>query len=113
MTATTTSRKLLIKPLTSVIGAEVEGLDLRRPLDAETAAELESELVRWKVLFLRDQDISFEQHLAFAKHFGEPTAAHPVQKADPETPELMVVETQKGGANFGHGFERPQFGRRG
>ncbi|HRD27728.1 MAG TPA: TauD/TfdA family dioxygenase, partial [Caulobacter sp.] len=52
---------LTIVPLTPTIGAEVEGIDLARPLDDATVKALRQALLDWKVLFFRDQDITTEQ----------------------------------------------------
>ncbi|WP_258276042.1 TauD/TfdA family dioxygenase [Paenibacillus sp. SC116] len=60
-----------IKPLGPLIGAEIEGVDLRNPLTPEVKNELNRALLEWKVLFFRNQDITSEQHVAFAKHWGE------------------------------------------
>jgi len=65
-------RTLELAPLTPVIGARVEGLDLRHPLDEAQRAELRDALARHLVLFFRDQELTDEQHVAFASIFGEP-----------------------------------------
>jgi len=68
----TPPRTLELAPLTPVIGARVEGLDLRHPLDEAQRAELRDALARHLVLFFRDQELTDEQHVAFASIFGEP-----------------------------------------
>ena len=60
-----------VKPLTPTIGAEIFGVDLAKPLDDATLAALHRTLLDWKVVFFRDQDITTEQHIAFARCFGE------------------------------------------
>lgn len=49
---------------------EVAGLDLRQPISAATAAELERGMDRYAVLVFRDQDIDDTQQIAFSTHFG-------------------------------------------
>jgi len=66
-----------LRPLAATVGAEVEGVDLREPLDGETFAEIRRAFLAWRVLFFRDQPISAEQHVAFARRFGE-LEGHPV-----------------------------------
>ena len=61
---------ITIKPVTSTIGAEVSGIDLRRPLADETVAEVRQALLDHLVVFFRNQHISDEEHLAFALRFG-------------------------------------------
>lgn len=67
---------LTVDQLTPVIGAEISGVDLGQPLDRAVRDELYALLLRHKVLFFRDQDISRDQQLTFATHFGE-LYAHP------------------------------------
>ena len=59
------------RPLSPTIGAEIEGVDLTRPIDDETFDEIERALLAHKVIFFRDQPLDIEQHLAFALRFGE------------------------------------------
>ena len=70
--------KLRFQAVTPVIGAEVSGLDLRQPLDAETVAKLRKKLLKHKVLFFRDQPIADEDHIRFSSYFGAVTPAHPI-----------------------------------
>jgi taurine dioxygenase len=81
---------LSLKPLTPTIGVEVEGVDLCSPLDAPTLAALRQALLNWKVLFFRDQDITTEQHLAFARHFGD-LEVHPFAPHKPGYPEVLAI----------------------
>jgi taurine dioxygenase len=91
-------------PLTPTIGAEVEGIDLREPLDADTLAALRQGLLEWKVLFFRDQDITTEQHLAFARNFGD-LEVHPFAPSKPGYPEVLAIthdRENKGKENTWH-----------
>jgi taurine dioxygenase len=63
------------KPVTRHIGAEVTGVDLTKPLDEEQVATVRQGLLDHLVLFFRDQDITDDEHLAFAGRFG--TLNHP------------------------------------
>ena len=58
---------LSFAPLTPMIGTMVSGIDLARPLDGAELGALRQALLDWKVLFFTDQDITTEQHLAFAR----------------------------------------------
>ena len=85
---------LEIAPLTPTIGAEIRGLDLAQPLDAATVGHLRAALLDWKVLFFRDQDITTEQHLAFACNFGE-LEVHPFAPQKPGYPEVLAITHDK------------------
>lgn len=67
---------LQVEQLTPVIGAEISGIDLREQLTPALRDELYALLLQHKVLFFRDQAISHDQQLAFARNFGE-LYAHP------------------------------------
>jgi taurine dioxygenase len=51
----TAYRRISLHPLTTHIGAEVEGADLSAAVDGELAGELRAALLEWKVLFFRGQ----------------------------------------------------------
>ena len=61
---------LRITPLHPSIGARLEGLDLRRPLTREEAAEVEAAMDRHAVLVFPGQDIDDGQQMAFGRNFG-------------------------------------------
>lgn len=95
---------LTILPMTPTIGAEVEGVDLSRPLKAATVSALRQALLDWKVLFFRDQDITTDQHLAFARNFGE-LEVHPFAPQKPGYPEVLAIthdEKSRGKENTWH-----------
>jgi len=79
-----------LAPLTPTIGAEVGDIDLAKPLDAETAEGLRAALRDWKVLFFRGQDTTTEQHLAFARRFGD-LEVHPFAPSKEGYPEVLRI----------------------
>ncbi|WP_332658761.1 TauD/TfdA dioxygenase family protein [Brevundimonas sp.] len=82
---------MLVHPLTCNIGAELEGVSLADAArDPALFAEIRALLLKHKVLFLRDQDISSADHVAFARCFGE-LEDHPVVGSDPENPGLVRI----------------------
>ncbi len=81
---------LVLAPLTPTIGAEVSGIDLRQPVSPGQTAALRQALLDWKVLFFRDQDITTEQHLAFAGAFGA-LEVHPFAPHKPGYPEVLAI----------------------
>jgi taurine dioxygenase len=85
------TRSITVEPLTCTIGAEVFGVDLGEAAgDDDLFAEIKALLLRHKVLFLRDQDMSRADHVAFAKRFG-PLEDHPVAGSDPDHPGLVRI----------------------
>jgi alpha-ketoglutarate-dependent sulfate ester dioxygenase len=77
-----------VAPVTPVVGAEISGVDLRKPLDGRTFAEIRQALNFWRVVFFRDQDLSNEQLKAFGRHFGPLTPAHPIAEGLEDHPEI-------------------------
>ena len=61
---------LKLNPLHADLAIEVSGIDLRKPLDNEALAELQSVLARYPVLVFHDQDLSDDEHATFTKSFG-------------------------------------------
>lgn len=79
-----------LTPLSTTIGAEIGGIDLSRPLTQAVRDGLYQALLDWKVIFFRDQDISAEQHLAFAQNFGG-LEIHPFAAGDETNPEILRI----------------------
>jgi taurine dioxygenase len=80
-----------VEPLTCAIGALLSNIDLGvASRDAAIVAEIRALLLKHRVLFFRDQDISRAEHVAFARHFGE-LEDHPVAGSDPENPGLVRI----------------------
>jgi taurine dioxygenase len=80
-----------VEQLTCAIGAELSNVNLGiASRDPALVAEIRKLLVRHRVLFFRDQDITRAEHVAFARHFGE-LEDHPVSGSDPENPGLVRI----------------------
>ncbi|MGR4869305.1 TauD/TfdA dioxygenase family protein [Variovorax sp. LARHSF232] len=80
-----------VEPLTCAIGAQLRNVHLgAASRDPELVAQIRALLLRHKVLFFRDQDITRAEHVAFARHFGE-LEDHPVVGSDPEHPGLVRI----------------------
>jgi len=80
-----------VEQLTCAIGAELAGVNLADAIDDDGLfAEIRAALLTHRVLFLRDQDISRAEHVAFARRFGE-LEDHPVAGSDPEHPGLVRI----------------------
>ncbi|MUM16449.1 taurine dioxygenase [Mycobacterium sp. CBMA271] len=79
------------QPLTCTIGAELFDVDLAEVSRSdELFDELRRLLLEYKVLFVRDQDITRGEHVALAQRFG-PLEDHPVAGSDPDHPGLVRI----------------------
>ena len=80
-----------IEPLAAPLGAEVTGLDLSRPLDAQDFDRLHEAHLTHHVLVFRDVHITPAQQVAFTGNWG-PLQRHVLhQFALPGQPEVLVV----------------------
>ena len=99
---TTAPIGLDLSPTSGYTGAEISGVDLRGPLDAATVAELRAALLRYKVIFFRDQRIGHAEQIAFARLFGKVTPAHPHEDNPPEGfPEILPIDSRRYEARLG------------
>ncbi len=100
-----------VLPQSAHIGALVTGLDLRQPLRADEVASVRAALLRWKVVFFRDQHLDHTQHIAFARQFGELTLGHPVFGHVEGHPELYsIAKHRKANRHAGQAEQRPWTG---
>jgi taurine dioxygenase len=89
--AVLTRGQIRVEPLTCAIGAELKGVNLGEAARSDALfADVKALLLQHKVLFLRDQDITRAEHVAFARRFGE-LEDHPVAGSDPENPGLVRI----------------------
>ena len=89
--AGTLADSIKVEPLTCTIGAELTNVQLGvASRDPALVAEIRALLLEHKVLFFRDQDITRDEHVAFARHFGE-LEDHPVAGSDPDHPGLVRI----------------------
>jgi taurine dioxygenase len=92
------SHSIEVVPLTATIGAELRRVSLAAASrDAGLFAELKALLLQYKVLFVRDQDITRAEHVALAERFG-PLEDHPVAGSDPDHPGLVRIYKDLDGA---------------
>ncbi len=82
---------LHVEPLSASIGAVVHGLDLR-DLDDATVAAVRRVWLDRKVVFFPAQHLTPDEHIAFARRFGEPTEGHPVIPGVKGHPEVFEID---------------------
>ena len=78
-----------IRPMTPAVGAEILNIDLAAGDIAERIPEIRAALLKHGVIFFRDQDLTQEQHIAFARHFGE-LEIHPTTPKDQPNPDCLL-----------------------
>jgi taurine dioxygenase len=81
-----------ITPLSSALGAQIDGIDISQPLSAQDRDTIEQALLEHQVLFFRDQPIEPQQQARFAAYFGD-LHIHPIYPNVPEQPEVLVLDT--------------------
>ena len=79
-----------VRPLTPAIGAEIHGIDLGAADIGQRIPEIRAALLEYGVIFFRDQDLTQEEHIAFARHFGE-LEIHPATPKDQANPEVLRI----------------------
>jgi alpha-ketoglutarate-dependent taurine dioxygenase len=84
-----------IRPLAIHIGAEIDGVDLSEPLNVEQVRAIRDALLKWKVVFFRNQSLDHQQHIDFARQFGEPTPGHVIFGGDDEYPEIYSIAKER------------------
>jgi taurine dioxygenase len=87
-------RRIEVNPIAGALGAEIAGADLAN-LDDETFQEIDAAWLDHLVIFFRDQTISPEQQIAFARRFGE-IHHHPFLKGMDEHPDILEIVKEEG-----------------
>ena len=94
-------RHIEVRPIAGALGAEIEGVDAARFLPDEIIAEIRRAFLDHLVIFLRNQKLTPQAQLAFARRFGEPME-YPQLKGLPECPLITpVVKLEHERVNFG------------
>jgi len=84
-----------VRPLTGTLGAELSNIDLKQPLSKEQADEIIATILKYRVIFFRQQHLTPTQQVTFAKIFGKCTPAHPLQGGlDADHPEVLVLDSK-------------------
>jgi taurine dioxygenase len=90
------------------LGAEIEGADLSRDLPDEVLAEIRGALLNHLVIFFRNQSLSPERQLAFARRWGN-IHLHPFIEGMPDHPEILeIVKRPTDKRNFGGSWHTDQ-----
>lgn len=93
--------RISVSRMAGALGAELGCVDLAQPHDTEQLDEVRDALHEFGVIVLRDQDITSEQYLAFARHFGD-ILPYPLVKGLPDYPDIVpVLKKEDERVNFG------------
>ncbi|MGQ7828837.1 TauD/TfdA dioxygenase family protein [Altererythrobacter sp. Z27] len=79
-----------VRPMTPAIGAEILNIDLGASDIGALVPQIRAALLKYGVIFFRDQQLTQEQHIAFARQFGE-LEIHPATPKDQPNPEVLRI----------------------
>ena len=80
-----------VKKIAGALGAEISGVDLSKGVSATLAAEIRQVFLEHQVIFLRHQNLSPAQFLAFAQAMGQPVE-YPFVKGLEGFPHIIEVK---------------------
>lgn len=88
--------KIEVRQVAGHIGAEIRGVDLSAPVSDDVIREIRQALLKWKVVFFRDQKIGHAEQVAFTARFGQVTYAHPLEdEPNSEHPEILAIDRRR------------------
>ena len=94
-------RTIEVCPIDGALGAEINGVDISQPLEGEVISEIRQAFLDYLVIFFRDQELTPQEQLDFARQFGEPME-YPQLKGLPECPLVTaVIKLEHERVNFG------------
>ncbi len=101
-------RHLDVQKISGSLGADVRGVDLSTDVSDEVLAELRAALLDNLVIAIRDQDITPDQQLAFARRWGD-IHLHPFVEGMPDYPEILaIIKRPTDKKNFGGSWHTDQ-----
>jgi taurine dioxygenase len=97
-------QNISVIPLSPVVGAQIDGVDISKPLGNETFAEVHHALMQHQVIFFRDQHMTKDEHKAFGELFGK-LHIHPFAKHPENHPEILIIHADENSKRVaGHGW---------
>lgn len=91
----TSEQRIAIAPFAPALGAEIRGIDLAGGLDEQTYREIRQALLRYQVLFFKEQtEIPAETQIEIGRMFGE-LHMHPAAPQMPGHPEIFEIHAHK------------------
>ena len=83
-----------VRKLSPALGAEIGGVNLSRPLADDQFSEIMQAWWDNLVIVFRDQQLTVDQHIAFARKFGD-LHIHPAAHLEAGRPEILVIEADE------------------
>jgi taurine dioxygenase len=95
-----------VRPAAGALGAEVDGVDLSRPLDNAAAAAIHAAFRDRLVLFFRGQTLTPEQQMDFTRRFGKLAKTPFVKPMDgyPYIVRVLKEAEERGISTFGNAW---------
>ncbi|MEO9191463.1 MAG: TauD/TfdA family dioxygenase [Acetobacteraceae bacterium] len=101
-------RHLEVTPISGSGGAEIGGVDLAHELPDDVLGEIRAALLGHQVIFFRNQRLTDDQLLGFARRWGE-IHLHPFVEGMPDHPEILeIVKRPTDKKNFGGAWHTDQ-----
>ena len=101
-------KTISIEPIAGSCGAEVLGVNLAKPINRKTFTEIYEAWLTYQVLFFRDQKLTSDQYLKFAKKWGG-IHVHPFVRGLRRYPEILEVKkTETDTYTFGNRWHTDQ-----
>jgi len=94
-------RHISVAPVAGALGAQVSGVDLRHAPEAAVMAEIRHAWLQHLVLFFRDQHLTADQYLAFARRIAEPVEYPMLRGLDGYPLIVPVIKLPHERINFG------------
>ncbi|AGK51243.1 taurine catabolism dioxygenase TauD, TfdA family protein [Burkholderia thailandensis MSMB121] len=82
---------LCIRPLSAALGAQIDGVDARADLDADTVRAIRAAWLRFGLLVFRGQALDPARLVAFTRRFGEPVVYTRAENACDGQPDVLVL----------------------
>jgi len=97
-----TYNSIVAEPISGALGAEIRGVSLADELPDGVIAEIRQALLDHLVIFFRDQKLTPQQQIAFARRMG-PLEEHDFVRGLPEFPQIIRIirEADEATLNFG------------
>ena len=90
-----------VKPVAGRIGAQLEGVKLGGDISAEAFEFINQALLKYKVLFFRDQHLDDAEHEAFSRRFGD-QVPHPTVRSAEKSAAILHLDAKETRANSWH-----------